>query len=95
MVEERNFFFYSWGTSRSEPSPPVVATKIYGRSCIGVQLNVLWLGDDVLIEEGNAIPKSQEMLPQAHLRFACLVQNNSLMERGDGCGFDLKIGQEG
>lgn len=44
------------------------------------------LGDEVFIEEGNAVPGNQEMLPQGHFHFASLVLNDSIMERGDCCG---------
>lgn len=59
-----------------------------------VELNVHRLGNEVFVEDGNAIPRRQEMLPQVDFHFACIVQNDSIMERWDGCSFSKKVTQK-
>ncbi len=65
----------------------LITTETYGGSCICEKLDNFGLGDKIVVEEGDAIPGRQEMEPHVHFHFAPVVENDSVMERGDSCGF--------
>lgn len=44
-------------------------------------MNVLWMSDEVIEEEGSAVPRSQDVLPQVHFHFACLELYYALLWR--------------
>ena len=86
--------FKFWGPSRCQPSPSAIAAKTCWRTCIWEKLHILGVSDEVIVEEWNSDPRGQKMMPQAHFHFACIVRDDSIMERGDGCTFGQKVGEE-
>ncbi len=62
-----------------------IAAKTVGRRCIGVDLDVFRLC--VVVEEGNAVPRRQEVFPNTYFHFACVMQDDSIMEKEHGCSF--------
>ena len=80
---------------RGEPAALIVPAETGGGSGIRVEADVVGVGDESVIKEGDAIPAGEEMAPEAEVGAARLRDGDEVVQGLDGGGGGEEVEYEG
>ncbi len=84
-----------WGLSGSKPFSSIISAKIYGRHCALCKVGYSWAVWLSPHRKQIKLPVQEEWnCCTSAFPFYRVVQNDSVVERVDGCSFHQKVGQE-